>query len=436
MQTSLETLNQLERRLTMSVPVAQIETEINQRLARLARDAKVPGFRPGKVPMRMIAQQYGPKVRSDVISDAVQASFADAIREQNLRIAGYPRIEPKAEGGTPDQLEFSAIFEVYPEVKVGDLTDVQIDRPVADIGPDEVGNTIEMLRRQRTRYDHVQRAAAVGDRVIVDFTGRIDGVEFAGGQASDFAIVIGEGRMLPEFEIAVTGMSDGEVKSFSLTFPLDYHGAEVAGKVAEFVLTVKSVAAPDVPEIDAEFAKAFGIASGSIDELRAEITANLKLELKRKIEARLKEQVFSVLRDKADFALPRSLVDAETERMLQRMANDLRERGAKPEDIKLTPDMFRAGAEGRVKLGLVLAELVRTQGLQARPEQVKALVQEAAQTYEQPEAVVRWHYEKPERLNEFESQAVEGNVVQWALGRAQVVDKPTAFAELMGTPQA
>jgi trigger factor len=432
MQTSVETLGQLERKLTMSVPVAQIETEITQRLARLARDAKVPGFRPGKVPMRMIAQQYGSKVRSDVISDAVQATFADAIREQNLRIAGYPRIEPRTEGASADQLEFSAVFEVYPDVKLGELNDVAIERPVAEIGPDDVGNTIDMLRRQRTRYNHVARAASTGDRAIVDFTGRIDGVEFPGGQASDFAIILGEGRMLPEFETAVTGMVEGEIKNFGLTFPADYHGAEVAGKHAEFVLTVKSVAAPEVPEVDAEFAKAFGIASGDLDELRAEIMSNLRLELKRKIDAKLKEQVFTALRDKADFALPKSLVDAETQNLLQRMAADLRERGMKPEDMKLEPGMFRANAESRVKLGLVLAELVRTQGLSARPEQVKVLVQEAASTYEQPDAVIRWHYEKPERLNEFESLAVESNVVQWALGRANVVDKPVAFAELMG----
>lgn len=433
MQTSLETLGQLERRLTMSVPVARIESEINQRLARLAKDAKLPGFRPGKVPMRMIAQQYGRQVRSDVISDAVQARFTDALREQNLRIAGFPRIEPKTAAAASDELEFSAVFEVYPEVKVGDLADVAIERPIAEVGPEEIENTIQMLRRQRTRYDHVDRAAMLGDRAIVDFTGRIDGVEFAGGQATDFGIVIGEGQMLPEFEAAVTGMSAGETKSFSLTFPADYHGAEVAGKYAEFVLTVKSVAVPETPEVDADFAKAFGIASGNVDELRAEIASNLKLELKRKIDAKLREQVFAALRDKTDFALPKSLVDAETENMVQRAATDLRERGLKPEDMKLTPEMFRPGAEGRVRLGLVLAELVRTQGLNAKPDQVKALVQEAASTYEQPEAVVRWHYEKPERLSEFEALAVEANVVQWALGRANVVDKPTAFAELMGT---
>ncbi|HVN34844.1 MAG TPA: trigger factor [Casimicrobiaceae bacterium] len=433
MQTSLETLGQLERRLTMSLPVATIESEINQRLARLAKDAKVPGFRPGKVPLRMIAQQYGPKVRSDVISDAVQAKLADALREQNLRVAGFPRIEPKTDATASDELQFSAIFEVYPEVRIGDIADAAIERPVAEVGDEDISSTVEMLRRQRTHYHHVERAAASGDRVVVDFTGRIDGVEFPGGQAANFGIVIGEGRMLPEFEAAVSGMSAGETKTFSLTFPPDYHGKEVAGKQAEFALTVKGVEAPHVPPVDAEFAKTFGIASGAVDDLRSEIAANLRLELKRKIDAKVKEQVFATLRERADFALPKSLVDAETEGAMQRMANELRERGMKSEDIQLKPEMFRPAAEARVKLGLVIAELVRTQGLHAKPEQVKALVQEAAQTYEQPDAVVRWHYEKPERLGDFEALAVEANVVQWALARAKVVDKVTPFAELMGT---
>ena len=436
MQTSLETLGQLERRLTMSVPVATIESEISQRLARLAKDAKLPGFRPGKVPLRMIAQQYGPKVRSDVISDAIQAKFADALREQNLRIAGFPRIEPKTDAAPADELQFSAVFEVYPEVRVADISDLPIERPVAEVGDEDIANTIDMLRRQRTHYHHIERAAIAGDRVIVDFTGKMDGVEFPGGQAANFGIVIGEGRMLPEFEAAVTGMSAGETKTFSLTFPADYHGKEVAGKQAEFVLAAKSVEAPHVPEVDAEFAKAFGIASGNIDELRAEIASNLRLELKRKIDAKMKEQVFTALRDRADFALPKALVDAETESAMQRAINELRERGVKPENVKLEPQMFRPSAEGRVKLGLVIAELVRTQGLHAKPEQVKALVQEAAQTYEQPDAVIRWHYEKPERLGEFEALAVEANVVQWALSRANVSDKATPFAELMGTTQS
>ena len=432
MQTSLETIGTLERRLNVAVPREAIEQEVAKRLARLARNVKVPGFRPGKVPLKMVAQQYGPQVRSDVISDTVQATLTDAIRDQNLRLAGSPRIEPKSDGApADDQFEFSAVFEVYPEIVIGDLSQVTITRPVAEVGPADIDDTIEVLRRQRTNFVPAPRPAAASDRVAVDFSGRIDGVEFAGGQAKDFAIVVGEGRMLPEFEAAVTGMQAGETRVFTLTFPADYHGKEVAGKEAEFTLTVQSVSAPELPAVDAEFARAFGVPSGSLDELRAEITANLKLEMKRKIEGKVKDQALDALRKSALLAVPRSLVAQEAESMAQRMAADLQRQGMKPADVKLTPDMFRANAEERVALGLVVSEVVRLHGLQAKPEQVKALVLEAAQTYEQPDAVVRWHYEKPERLHEFEALAVERNVVEWISSQARAQDVAVTFADLM-----
>jgi trigger factor len=436
MQTSLETISQLERRLNVAVPLAEIESEVEKRLARLAKNAKVPGFRPGKVPLKMVVQQYGPQVRSEVISDTVQASFADAIREQNVRVAGYPRIEPRPGSTASDHLEFSAVFEVYPEIRIGDLATVAIERPVAAVGDADVEQTIDVLRRQRVRYEQVARPAGAGDRAMVDFSGTIDGAEFPGGQAKDFAIVLGENRMLPEFEAVVLGMTENETRTFTLTFPADYHGKEVAGKTAQFTLTVKAVSEAHLPPVDAAFATAFGIADGSVDALRVEIASNLGLELKRKIEARIKEQALAALRQKAELAVPKSLVELEAQNMAGRMAADLRQQGMKPEDIKLKPELFRANAEDRVALGLVLSEVVRTYGLHAKPDQVKALVQEAAQTYEQPEAVVRWHYEKPERLNEFESMAVERNVVEWVLARAQVVDKPATFADLMGPARA
>lgn len=432
MQTTLESTGGLERRLNVAVPLAQIETEVGKRLAQLARNAKVPGFRPGKVPLKMVAQQYGPRVRSDVISDTVQASLTDALREQNLRVAGYPRIEPRTGDAASGQLEFSAIFEVYPEVQVGDLSSVAIERPVAEVTSADVDETLEVLRKQRVEYRVVDRPAGPADQAVVDFTGTIDGVEFPGGQARDFAIVIGESRMLPEFEAAVTGMRAGENKTFPLTFPADYHGKEVAGKTAEFGLTVKSVAEGVLPALDESFAKEFGIGSGRVEDLRSEVTANLQLELSRKIQAKLKEQALGALRKQAAFAVPKSLVDQESQNMARQMAAKLQQQGIKPADIKLSPDMFKANAEDRVALGLILAEVVRGQGLQAKPEQVKTLVQEAAQTYEQPDAVVRWHYEKPERLNEFEALAVERNVVEWVLGQAKVEDKPASFRELMG----
>ncbi len=432
MQTTLESTGGLERRLNVAVPLAQIETEVEKRLARLARNVKVPGFRPGKVPLKMVTQQYGPKVRSDVITDTVKASLTDAIREQNLRVAGYPRIEPRAGDPAAGQLEFSAVFEVYPEVKLGDLSTAAIERPVAQVTSADVDETLEVLRRQRVQYVPVDRPAGQGDRAVVDFTGKIDGVEFAGGQAKDFAIVVGESKMLPEFDAALTGMRAGEQSAFPLTFPADYHGKEVAGKTAEFALAVQTVSAPELPALDEAFVKAFGIGSGRLDDLRTEVTANLVLELKRKIESKVKEQALAALRREATFAVPKSLVDQEAENMARQMAQNLRQQGMKPEDIKLSPDMFKANAEDRVALGLVLAEVVRAHGLHAKPEQVKALVQESAQTYEQPDAVVRWHYEKPERLNDFEALAVERNVVEWVLGQARVDDKPATFKELMG----
>lgn len=436
MQSTLETLGQLERRLSVAVPVQSIEGEVEKRLARLAKTVRIPGFRPGKVPIKMVAQQYGPQVRSDVISDAVQTSFNDAVREQNLRVAGYPRIEPKSQASADGSLEFSAVFEVYPEVTVGDVAGVNIERPVAEVTAADLDRTLEVLRKQRAVFEVVTRPAQAGDRVTVDFSGTIDGVEFPGGQAKDFAIALGEGRMLPEFEAAVMGASTGESRSFPLNFPSDYHGKEVAGKTATFELKVKEVAQANIPALDAKFATAFGIKSGKVEDLRSEVEANLKLELKRKLEGVLKDQAMKGLREKTQVTLPKSLVDLEAVQLMRRMGANLEQQGMKADDIKLTPDLFRSQAEERVALGLILGELVRTEGLQAKPEQVMAMVSDVAQTYEQPEAVIRWHFEKPERLSDFEGLAVERNVVDWVLAKAQVKDVPTTFEALMAPAQS
>ncbi|HQR10528.1 MAG TPA: trigger factor [Casimicrobiaceae bacterium] len=437
MQTTVETLSQLERRLNVAVPRAQIEGEVEKRLARLAKTVKLPGFRPGKVPLKMVVQQYGQSVRSDVISDAVQSSFNEAVREQNLRVAGYPRIEPRQGAEGPgDAFEFSAVFEIYPEITLGDLGSIPIERPQVEVTAADVDRTLEVLRQQRAVFEPVTRGAQAGDRALVDFTGTIDGEEFPGGQARDFSITLGEGRMLPEFEAALSGLAAGESRAFSLTFPADYHGKEVAGKIAQFSMTVKQVTAPNVPPLDTQFATAFGIKSGSVDELRAEVESNLKLELKRKLDAVLKEQALKSLRNAAQLTLPKSLVEQEALQLARRMAANLQQQGMKPEDIKLTPEMFRPQAEERVALGLILGEVVRRENLQARPEQVRALVQDVAQTYEQPDAVVRWHFEKPERLTEFEALAVEHNVVEWLLGQAKVTEVPKTFEALMGPAKA
>ena len=437
METTVETLGDLERRLSVAVPVADIEGEVSKRLSNLARTAKIAGFRPGKVPVSILARQYGPQLRSDVITEAVQSRFNEAVQKERLRIAGAPRIEPRqpgaAPGGVRDALEFSAVFEVYTDVEIGDLSQISVRRPVAEVTPADIDRTIEILRRQRASYDAVARPARSGDRVRVNFTGTIDGAEFAGGQARDFPITLGEGRMLPEFDAAMTGMAAGEHKTFAVHFPDDYHGREVAGKNAEFALTVLGVEEIRLPALDADFVRGFGVASGELDGLRAEVGANLKLELKRKIAAVVKEQVIAGLAGLARFPLPKALVEAEAHALSDRTVASMREQpGVKPEDLAVGVDLFRPQAEQRVALGLLMSELVKREHLAARPEQVKELVHEQAQSYEQPDAVVRWHYEKPERLADFEAAVLEQNVVDWILARAKVTDEPATFDAVMG----
>jgi len=431
MAVNVETIGTLERRVTMAVPVEQIERQVDARLKKLARDVKMPGFRPGKVPLKLVAQQYGPQVRSEVLGDAVQSAFSDAMKEANLRVAGYPKIEKK-DGSDESALEFSATFEVYPEVKLGDISSALVERPQVSVDDAAIERTLEVLRKQRVRYEPAARAAQSGDRVTVDFEGRIDGVAFAGGKADGFAFVLGEKRMLPEFEAAVSGMTAGETKTFELRFPDDYQGKEVAGKTAEFTLTLNEISEPQLPAVDAEFAKTLGVADGDLDKMRAEIRANVEREVKKRVDARVKQQALQALIDSTPLEVPKSLVEMESRQLVERAAADLQSRGLKIEKLPFDPAAFESSAKRRVTLGLIIAELARAEGLQPKPAQVRALVEQEAQSYESPAEVVRWFYMQPERLSEMEGLALESNVVDWVLAKAKVSDKPMAFEELMG----
>ena len=429
---NVETLGTLERRVSMSLPAAEIERAVDTRLKQLARNVKMPGFRPGKVPMKLIAQTYGPQVRSEVLSDAVQKAFSDAVKEANLKVAGFPRIEKK-DGTDAAALEFSATFEIYPEVKLGDIGGVTIERPQVSVDDAAVDKTIGILRKQRTRFVRVERPAKGEDRLTVDFSGTIDGQPFAGGNGENFVFALGEGRMLPEFDAAAQGMRAGETKSFELTFPADYHGKEVAGKRATFELSVKSVEEPQLPEVDAEFAKQLGIADGDIAKMRSEIRANVERETGKRIEARVKAQVLQALLERTPLELPKSLVQMEAQQLVERAAADLQARGLKPGQIPLDPMAFEATAKRRVALGLIIGELARAENLQPKPAEVRAVVEQEAATYESPAEVVKWFYMQPQRLSEMEGVALEANVVKWVLGKATVADKPVAFDELMGS---
>ena len=429
---NVENLGTLERRVSVTLPAADIERQVGERLKQLARNVRMPGFRPGKVPMKLVTQTYGPQVRSEVLTDAVQKSFSDAVREAKLRVAGHPRIEKK-DAADERSLEFSATFEIYPEVKVGDLSGATIERPRVAVDDAAVERTIEVLRKQRTRYADAARAAADHDRVTVDFRGSIGGEAFEGGAAENFTFLLGGKQMLPEFEAAARGMSAGEARRFELKFPDDYHGKAVAGKQASFELTMKKVEAAELPALDAEFAKALGVADGDVARMRTEVRGNVEREAAKRVEARVKAQVLQALLDATPLELPKSLIEMEARELTARAGADLQARGMKPEQLPaLNPEAFADTARRRVALGLLIAELARAEGLQPKPAEVRALVEAEAQTYESPAEVVKWFYMQPERLSEMEGVALEANVVKWALSKAKVVDKDMPFDELMG----
>ena len=432
MQAQVENTGALEKSLDIAVALDKLEADVEQRLKRLARTVKMQGFRPGKVPLKVVAQQYGPQVRQEALGDAVQRAFAEAVTEQKLRVAGYPRIEPK-EGSGEGSMAFSAVFEVYPEVVVGDLAVATIERPSVTVGDAEVDKTIEVLRKQRVRYEPTDRAAAEGDQVEIDFRGTLNGEEFQGGQGKGARLVLGEGRWLKDFETAVAGMKAGESKSFDMTFPEDYHAKELAGKQVTFEVALNKVSAAVLPEVDADFAKSLGVDSGDLATMREEIKANLEREVKKRIQARVKEQAMEKLIEVTQFELPKALLEMETRSLMQRALQDLQARGVQMDASSfLRPELFEDQATRRVKLGLIMAELIAKHELSAKPEQVKSMVDEHAQSFEKPEEVVKWIYSKPEHLDEIQTLVMEDNVVTWVLERAKVADKSMAFDELMG----
>jgi trigger factor len=433
MQANLETLSALERRLSVSLPATDIDNEVESRLKRLSRTVKMHGFRPGKVPLKVVEQHYGPQVRQEVLGDAMQKSFGEAVRQQNLRVAGYPKFELASPADGAAEFQYRATFEIYPEVTVGEIAGRPIERPTLEVGETEVDKTLEIMRKQRARYEPVEHAAQTGDRVTIDFRGTIDGADFPGSTGSGQQAVLGEGRLLPDFEGGVAGMKPEETKSFDVRFPDDYHGREVAGKTARFEVTLKQVAAPRLPEVDAGFAKSLGVADGDLARMRAEVRANLEREVAAKLRSRLRDQVMQALLDATRLEAPRSLVQMEIERLQAGARQELAARGVKvTAETPLPGNLFEQQARRRVTLGLILGELVKLHNLYPKPEQVRKQVEEQAASYERPEEVVKWFYAAPERLRDIESAALEDNVVAWALGVANVTDRKVDFDELMG----
>ncbi|MDP2818357.1 MAG: trigger factor [Polaromonas sp.] len=433
MAVTVETLEKLERKMTLTLPVNTIQSEVDSRLKRLARTVKMDGFRPGKVPMNVVAQRYGYSVHYEVMNDKVGEAFSQAANEAKLRVAGQPRISEK-EGAPEGELAFDAIFEVYPEVKIGDLANAEVEKLTSEVSDEAIDKTVDILRKQRRTFAQraMDAAAQDGDRATIDFEGKIDGETFAGGKAEAFQFLVGEGQMLKEFEDAVRGMKSGESKTFPLSFPADYHGKDVAGKQADFMVTVKKIEAAHLPEVNEALAKSLGILDASVEGLRADIKKNLEREVKFRLLARNKNAVMDALLANAELDVPQAIVQAELERMVEGARADLKQRGIKDADKAPIPDdIFRPQAEKRVRLGLVVAELTRANNLFPTSEQVKAHVQELASSYEKPEDVVRWYFGDEKRMAEVESVVIENNVTDFVMGKAKVVQKAVAFDELM-----
>jgi len=393
MPTQIEETGTLERKMAMAVPMADIEKEVSQRLRQLSKTVKLPGFRPGKVPIKMIEQSYGPQVSAEVTGDAVSKAFGEAVQEHSLRVAGQPNIE-RREDAAENELGFTATFEVYPEVPDVDPSTLSVDR-------------------------------------VIDFLGRVDGEPFDGGKAEDFPFVLGEGRMLADFETGVNGKSAGDKTTFPVSFPEDYNAEELAGKTAEFDVTVKKVEAPVLPPIDKAFAESLGIEGGDIEKMRADIRGNLEREVTQRIQAQTKNNVMDSLSGASEFELPAALLQGEREALVERAKQDLAQRGMKVEDMPIPEDAFVEQAEKRVRLGLLVAELVQKHDLKAKPDQIKSQIEVFAQAYENPAEVVRHYFSDKDRLAEIEALVIEQNVVDWTLEKATVTDKPIEFDELM-----
>ncbi len=426
MTATVETLEGLNRRVTLNLNSEEVEAEVRKRLAQVARNVRLDGFRPGKAPMKMVAARYGSEIRGEVMGDALQKQFGEAVQANQIAVAGYPRFAPGENGA------FVATFEVFPEIKLGDVGQIKVNRPVVDVNDADVDRTLDVLRKQRVQYHAVEREAKDGDRIHVDYLGRIDGQPFPGGEAKDFPVILGEGRTLKDFEGSLTGMKAGDNKTFDVAFPADYFAKELAGKTATFEATVKSVHEPVLPEVDDAMAQSLGIHEGGVAKLREEIRGNLAREAKRRVLTKVKEQVMNGLLETTPFDVPSSLVAMEQQALREKAVNDLKARGLKEQDIKLGDEIFEAQAKRRVGLGLLMDAIIREHKITAGDDQIRAMVDEFAQSYEDPAEVVGWYYQDHSRLNEARGLVLEENVVNWVLERAQVTDEPTTLEKLMG----
>ena len=432
MQVSVESTSALERRMTIGVPAERIETEVTKRLQQTARRAKVPGFRPGKVPMNVIRQRYEDAARQEALGDLIQATFYEAIVEQKLNPAGAPAVEPKVFEKGRD-LEYVATFEVFPEIKLAGFDGIAIERLQADVTDADLDNMLEILRKQNTRFEAVERAAENGDQLNIDFVGKIDGEAFAGGSAKGTPLVLGSGRMIPGFEEALVGVKAGEERVINPTFPADYQNLDLAGKTAEFTVTVNSVSAPQLPELNDDFFALFGIKEGGLEGFRTEVRKNMERELRQAIKSKVKNQVMEGLLAANPVEVPKALIGNEVNRLRVQAVQQF---GGNIKPDQLPAELFEEQAKRRVVLGLIVAEVVKQGELKADEARVRELIEEMASAYQEPQQVVAWYYKNDQQLNEVRSVVLEEQVVDTVLQKAKVTDKAVSYEEAVKPAEA
>jgi trigger factor len=431
MQVSIETTSGLERRLTISVPAARVDQAAEERLKKAAKTVRLNGFRPGKVPMKVVKQRFGEGVRQEVIGEVVNQTFYEAIVQEKINPAGAPSIEPKQFAAGKD-LEYVATFEVYPEVKLVELDGVEIEKPKASVKAADVKKMIDIFRKQQATWKVAKRAAKKDDRVNIDFVGTKDGEEFAGGSAKGSDLVLGSGQMIPGFEDGIIGMKKGEEKTIDVTFPEDYHSEELKGAAVQFTITVNSVEAQSLPKLDEEFFAKYGVEEGGEDVFKEEVRNNMERELKNAIKQRVKTAVLDkVIEAHSAVQVPKALITSEIQG-LKRQALQQYGMGGQDFDLNMLPDdMFKDQAERRVKLGLILSEVVKAKELKADADKVREMVEEIASTYQEPKEVVDYYYSNQEQLQGIESAVLEDQVVEILLEKAKVVETASDYESVL-----
>ncbi|MCK0543592.1 trigger factor [Pseudomonas syringae pv. aptata] len=432
MQVSVENTSALERRMTIGVPAERIETEVNKRLQQTARKAKIPGFRPGKVPMSVIRQRYEDGARQEALGDLIQATFYEAVVEQKLNPAGAPAVEPKSFEKGKD-LEYVATFEVFPEFTVAGFDSISVERLSADVADSDLDNMLEVLRKQNVRFEVADRAAHNEDQLNIDFVGKVDGEVFAGGSATGTQLVLGSGRMIPGFEDGLVGAKAGEERVLNVTFPEDYQNLELAGKAAEFTVTVNTVSEPKLPELNEEFFKQFGIKETGIEGFRTEVRKNMERELRQAIKSKVKNQVMDGLLAANPIEVPKALLENEVNRLRVQAVQQF---GGNIKPDQLPAELFEEQAKRRVELGLIVAEVVKQFDLKPDDARVREMIQEMASAYQEPEQVVAWYYKNEQQMNEVRSVVLEEQVVDTVLQKASVTDKSVSYEEAVKPVEA